>query len=90
MTTIERKTYSLLELLGDIGGLLDGLKLIGFLLVSPIASFALKVKLMAGDFKLVGAKGPIFTGIFKFPCAFTREQRRYSKLMKKAEHRLTK
>ena len=55
-TTIERKTYSILELLGDVGGLLDGLKLIGGFLVTPIVTFALKVKLMAGGFKLVGAK----------------------------------
>ena len=55
-TTIERKTYSILELLGDVGGLLDGLKLIGGFLVTPIVTFAMKVKLMAGGFKLVGAK----------------------------------
>ena len=58
---IDRKTYSILELLGDVGGLFDGLKTIGGFFVTPIASFALKVALAASDFKLVGAKGPSVT-----------------------------
>ena len=90
LTTIERQTYNILEFLGDVGGLFDGLKIIGGLFVSPIAAFVLKVTLMAGDFKLVGAKGPAITKRIWFPCTITREQRHYSKLMKKAEHRLTK
>ena len=61
MTTIERKTYDILELLGDVGGLFDGLKIIGGFFVTPIAAFALKVVFMAGNFKLVGAKGPLVT-----------------------------
>jgi len=40
----------LLELLGDIGGLYDGLKLIGSALVSPIAAFALKTQLFTSLF----------------------------------------
>ena len=38
---IERQTYSLLELMGDVGGLFDCLIIIGKFLVLPIASFAL-------------------------------------------------
>lgn len=37
----ERDTYSLLEWLGDVGGLFDMLKLIGSWLVVPFASFRL-------------------------------------------------
>ena len=41
----ERQTYSILDLLGDVGGLNDSLRLIGASLVSPFASFALNSKL---------------------------------------------
>ena len=37
-----RQTYSLLDWLGDLGGLLDILLHIGHVLVLPIASFNLK------------------------------------------------
>ena len=60
-TTIERKTYSILEFLGDVGGLLDGLKLAVGFFVTPIATFALKFKLVAGSFQLSGAKDPLVT-----------------------------
>ena len=42
---IERKTYSILEWLGDVGGLFDGLRLIFGQLVGPVAMFALKASL---------------------------------------------
>ena len=89
-TTIERQTYSMLELMGDVGGLLDGLKIVGGFFVTPIASFALRVKLLASGFKLLGAKNTVVTEGIWFPCAITREQRRYSKLRMSAEHRITK
>ena len=37
----ERQTYSLLELLGDVGGLFDMMNLLGRALILPIATFAL-------------------------------------------------
>ena len=40
--TVERKTYSILEWLGDVGGLREGLLLIGVSLVAPFANFALQ------------------------------------------------
>ena len=46
MTVIERQTYSLLELLGDVGGLFDAFRLLGGLLVQPLANFSMKVYLM--------------------------------------------
>ena len=88
--TIERQAYSMLELTGDVGGLLDGLKLIGGFLITPIATLALRIKLMAGGFKILGAKSSFVTEGIWFPCAITRKQRRYSKLRMRAEHRLTK
>ena len=42
-----RETYSLLDWVGDIGGLLDGLFLIGDILVGPFATYALSSKLVA-------------------------------------------
>ena len=41
LITTERKTYSSLEWLGDIGGLHDGLLLLAAFFVSPIANLAL-------------------------------------------------
>jgi len=43
---IERQTYSLLEWLGDVGGLFDGLCLIGGLIIAPLGAFALKTELL--------------------------------------------
>lgn len=39
---IERETYSALEWLGDVGGLVDGLRLIANIIIGPIASLAIK------------------------------------------------
>ena len=50
LTTTERKTYSLLELLGDAGGLFEGLNGIGVFLVAPIANFAMKMELLTSTF----------------------------------------
>ena len=41
LTTIERSTYSSLEWLGDIGGLFDGLKVLAYVIVGPIATFTM-------------------------------------------------
>ena len=42
---INRKTYNLLDWLGDWGGLLDGLKMIAKILVTPLTTLALKINL---------------------------------------------
>ena len=39
---IERQTYSILEWLGDVGGLFDMLGLLGGLLIGPFTAFSLK------------------------------------------------
>jgi hypothetical protein len=48
---IERQTYSLLEWLGDVGGLFDMLSLIGGSLVAPLTAFALKSELLTQTFR---------------------------------------
>ena len=44
-TIIERSTYDVLEWLGDIGGLFDAFIYLGFVLISPFAAIAFKLKL---------------------------------------------
>ena len=51
MIAIERKTYSGLEWLGDVGGLFDALVLIGRFLVGPITVFTVKVELLTQVFR---------------------------------------
>ena len=50
LTTIERQTYSMLEWLGDVGGLFEGLNGIGFFLVAPLATFAMRMELLTSTF----------------------------------------
>ena len=52
---IERQTYSLLEWLGDIGGLFDALKLIGAALVAQIAGFSMEAQLLNAIFRFVAS-----------------------------------
>ena len=50
-TTYERSTYSLLEWLGDVGGLFDGLGLIAHLVIGPVATFVLKAEILSLVFR---------------------------------------
>ena len=45
-----RQTYSVLDFLGDIGGLYDALRIIAAAFVAPLSQFALRVDLMASLF----------------------------------------
>ena len=47
LKTVYRTTYSLLDWMGDIGGLYDALVVIGSILVKPFASIAVKGKLLS-------------------------------------------
>ena len=49
---IERSTYGLLDFVGDLGGLWDGLEKSASFFVSPIAVFAMKENLLAAFFWL--------------------------------------
>ena len=51
-----RQTYSVLDFLGDIGGLFEALQYMGTAVVAPFSSFALKVSLMVGLFTPMKAK----------------------------------
>ena len=57
LTVIERATYNLLDLMGDIGGLYDGLFLLIKGIIRPIAALTLNSKLLRLVFKLVKSKG---------------------------------
>ena len=53
---IERKTYSMLEWLGDIGGLYDAFRLIGSLVVAPMSAFMLRSELLSQVFRFITSK----------------------------------
>ena len=53
-----RQTYSLLDWLGDLGGLLDILFYIGAALVEPVAHFTLNTTLMTSFFRFKKSKPP--------------------------------
>ena len=52
MQHVSRQTYSLLDWLGDIGGLLDILLHIGAVLVFPVSSFNIQQTLASSFFRL--------------------------------------
>ena len=43
---IEREAYSVLEWLGDVGGLFDGLRVIAYIIIGPITSLKVKSYLL--------------------------------------------
>ena len=53
---VTRQTYSILDWLGDMGGLLDALYLIGMIIMSPISNFALKTELLSSMFRYRGSE----------------------------------
>ena len=65
VTIYERQTYNMLELLGDVGGLFDGLKQIFEFLLTPIAAFIMKSSLISGNFALILQRNPGIS--FKIP-----------------------
>ena len=50
MQVTERRAYSILEWLGDVGGLLDALRYIGYYLITPITAFKMRVALLTQSF----------------------------------------
>ena len=93
LTTIERKTYSMLEWLGDIGGLFEGLNGIGYFLVAPLAAFAMKMELLTSTFSFAkkrydSLKPPTAIPEQSFAssmlCCETKN-RRYKKMLRRAE-----
>ena len=52
LVTWTRQTYSLLDWLGDLGGLFDALWYIAHFIVQPASAFVLKTTLLASFFRL--------------------------------------
>ena len=50
---IERSTYGVLDFVGDLGGLWDGLEKSATFFISPFAAFAMKENLLASFFWLL-------------------------------------
>ena len=50
MLVIERQTYSLLDWLGDLGGLFDALYFLGFICAGPVTAIALNSLLVKTNF----------------------------------------
>jgi hypothetical protein len=50
-TVINRETYSMLDWLGDMGGLLDAIFILCEILVYPVAAFKLRATLLADLFR---------------------------------------
>ena len=50
--TYERSTYSLLEWLGDVGGLVEGLSIMGTFIIGPMTTLAIKKELLSHIFRL--------------------------------------
>ena len=49
---ITRETYSLLDYLGDLGGLFDALTILGQILISPVSGFGLSSQLLTTIFRV--------------------------------------
>ena len=48
---VNRESYSLLDWLGDLGGLFDALRLLCHIMIYPVSSFTLQATLMAKLFR---------------------------------------
>ena len=48
--------YNFLDYVGDVGGLMDGLKLVASILIAPISSYNFNVSLLTNLFKVEGSK----------------------------------
>ena len=51
LTIVNRQTYMLLDWLGDLGGLLDALYIMFWLIATPSSTFALQSSLMSSLFR---------------------------------------
>ena len=53
----QRSVYNLLDYVGDVGGLMDGLKLFASILIAPISSYNFNFSLLTNLFKVEGSTG---------------------------------
>ena len=54
---IERSTYTMLEWLGDIGGLFEALVFLGRMTIAPVAAIAMQAKLLTKAFWYLDPQG---------------------------------
>ena len=95
LTTVERKTYSSLEWLCDVGGLFEGLKIISGFFIAPAASFALRVKLFTAassdknddDLASSGGGGCF---LFAYLCSCSAKHARYMQKLSSVEMLITR
>ena len=89
LTNIDRQTYSLLDWLGDVGGLYDGLHLLIHYFVVPLGAYALKVELLTSTFNTNSLRegellsNDLVSYMAGFLCCQDRH-RRYRRLLDKA------
>ena len=67
LITTERKTYSILEWIGDVGGLFDGLMIIASNLITPFATLTLQFALFTSA-KTTDAKSNNTSTLRSFFC----------------------
>ena len=58
LNVVERQTYSVLDWLGDLGGLFDALRYSVGLIIAPIAAYALKAELLSSVFRFTASMDP--------------------------------
>ena len=51
LITWNRQTYSLLDFIGDLGGLLDGLKYVCAIIIAPFSAFSIQSLLLTSIFR---------------------------------------
>ena len=88
---VERQTYSLLELLGDTGGLFDGLRIITKILILPFTRYALRAMLVSSFSaqNQIQSDHPVShdqeSGCNLYCTSFLRRKQQSAKLQKKVE-----
>ena len=84
---IERQTYNLLELLGDVGGLYDGLRISFANLLAPLVAFAVKIEVVTRVVYLMTRSAP--NKRFRIS-NYNWPSRQYNKLLSRAENKVEK
>lgn len=89
-TTINRSTYSILDWIGDIGGLFDGLYFIGSRMLGPIAAFAMKAELFTlfSEHSEPKKSEEVDTKPIKSFKTYCRRKSRYRQILKKVESKV--
>ena len=99
----ERQTYSVLEWVGDVGGLFDGLGMIARMFMGPFSAFAMKAEILSVIFKQSSQAGKseptsqssLHRNLKEIPhekclMALFCKKRRYNKMLERAEGSITR